>query len=326
LATTSTPSGILVPLDGSLLAEQVLPYAQALLAPGAALLLLEVMEEPEPIPGMWGQELVPVEDIRRMLKDLAQDDLKRAEATLPGERPPVLLEVTGGEPAEQIVRIAAEHQVELIAMTTHGRGAMGRWFFGSVADRVARSATVPVLLLRPTEHEPGPASIRRLVVPLDGSALAEEALPTARKLAKRLGIPLLLVTVIDVLRHIPVPLSPFVAFDASAYQAAMAQFDARAAAMLDSASAELTRISEWLEREGMDVSSQVMHGSPFVEIAQALQEGDLLIMTSHGRSGVRRWLLGSVAEKLVRDAPVPVILVPVAARHSRLTAPVSIAH
>jgi nucleotide-binding universal stress UspA family protein len=96
--------------------------------------------------------------------------------------------------------------------------------------------------------------------------------------------------------------------------------------MLSSANSRLTTISERLAREGMDVSSQVLHGSPFLEIAEALQEGDLLIMTSHGRSGVRRWLLGSVAEKLVRDAPVPVILVPVAARHLHLTSPDSIAH
>ncbi len=109
-----------------------------------------------------------VEDVRRMLESLALDDLKRAEATLHGERPSIHLEVTGGDPAAQIVQIAAERQVELIAMTTHGRGAMGRWYFGSVADRVARSATVPVLLVRPSEKEPQPVAIRRLVVPLDG--------------------------------------------------------------------------------------------------------------------------------------------------------------
>jgi nucleotide-binding universal stress UspA family protein len=304
----ATP-GILVPLDGSPLAEQVLPYAQALLAPGAALILLKVMEEPEPIYGLWGKPLVPVEDVQRMLERLARGDLTRAEATLSGKRPLVRLEVADGDPAEQIVRLAAERQVELIAMTTHGRGALSRWVSGSVADRVARSATVPVLLVRPSEGDPQPIAIRRLVVTLDGSPLAEDALPTAQALATRLGIPLHLITAIDVMRLIPPALGPVVAFDAAAYQETVSQLDASATALI-------AELSTRLEREGLTISSAVVHGSPFAAIADAVQEGDLLVMTSHGRGGLRRWLLGSVAEKLVREAPVPVILVPVAARRA----------
>jgi nucleotide-binding universal stress UspA family protein len=308
-----TAPGILIPLDGSPLAEQVLPYAQALLAPGAALILLKVMEEPEPIYSMRGQLLVPIEDQQRMLERLARDDLTRAEATLSGKRPPVRVEVVGGDPAEQIVRLAAEREVELIAMTTHGRGALGRWVFGSVADRVARSATVPVLLVRPSEGDPQPIAIRRLVVPLDGSPLAEEALPTAQALATRLGIPLHLITAIDVMRLIPPALGPVVAFDAAAYQETVSQLDAGATALL-------AELSTRLERDGLTISSAVVHSSPFAAIADAVQEDDLLVMTSHGRGGVRRWVLGSVAEKLVREAPVPVILVPVAARRAELSA------
>ena len=314
-----TTPGILVPLDGSPLAEQVLPYAQALLAPGAELILLQVAEEPEPIYGMRGQLLVPIEDQQRMLERLAREVLTRAEATLRAERPPVRLEVVGGDPAEQIVQHAAGRQVELIAMTTHGRGALGRWVFGSVADRVARSAPVPVLLVRPSAGEPRPAAIRRLVVPLDGSALAEEALPTAQALATRLGIPMHLITAIDVMRLIPPALGPVVAFDATAYQETISQLDAAAAALL-------TEMSERLAHQGLHTSSEVAHGSPFVTIAEAVHDGDLIVMTSHGRSGVQRWLLGSVAEKLVREAPVPVVLVPVAARQSGIASEVPVAH
>ncbi len=134
-------------------------------------------------------------------------------------------------------------------------------------------------------------------------------MPTAQALAARLEIPLHLITAIDKVRFIPAGLGPVVAFDASVYQETAAQLDA-------SANAQLAAVGERLEGKGLDVSSQVVHGSPFMTIADAVQDGDLLVMTSHGRSGVRRWLLGSVAEKLVREAPVPVILVPVAARQA----------
>ena len=318
MASASTPPGILVPLDGSALAEQVLPYAQALLAPGAELILLEVAGAPEPVHSMRGQLLVPIEDVQRMIERQAQDDLERAEATLYGERPRVRLEIVGGDPSLVIPRVAAERGVELIAMSTHGRGALGRWVFGSVADRVARSSPVPVLLVRPSESQPQPVAIRRLVVPLDGSALAEEALPMAEVLARRLGVPIHLITVIDVMRLIPVEVAPVAAFDAAVYEETLAQLDSGATALL-------ARVSEQLDREGLPTSSEVVHGSPFSGIADAVQDTDLLVMTSHGRGGVRRWLLGSVAEKLVWEAPVPVILVPVAARRAESSTAIGVA-
>jgi nucleotide-binding universal stress UspA family protein len=242
----ATP-GILVPLDGSPLAEQVLPYAQALLVPGAELTLLQVVEASEPTHGWWV------------------------------------------------------------------RGALGRWVFGSVADRVARSSPVPVLLMRPQEGESQPIAIRRLIVPLDGSALAEEAVQRAQVWAERLRVPIRLITVFDVLGALPPALGSVVAFDAAIYQETVAQLEADAMDMLAGVSARL-------DRAGVQSTSAVLHGSPFVAIADAVEDGDLIVMTSHGRSGVRRWLLGSVAEKLIREAPVPVILVPVAARQSSLSA------
>ena len=319
MESEATSPDILVPLDGSPLAEQALPYAQALLATGAELILLEVVEEPGPIHGMSGRLLVPVEDAQRMLERQAHEYLQKAEATLRGDQPQARLEVTRGNPTVEILRVAAEQGIELIAMTTHGRGALGRWVFGSVADRVARSSPVPMLLVRPSEGEPRSVTIRRLVVPLDGSALAEEVLPTAQALAKHLGVPIHLITVIDVMRLIPTELGPVVAFDATVYEDTLSQLDAGARALLDD-------VSERLERQGLPTSSEVAHGSPFMTIADAVHDGDLIVMTCHGRSGVRRWLLGSVAEKLVREAPVPVVLVPVSARQPEVATETTIAH
>ena len=97
-------------------------------------------------------------------------------------------------------------------MTTHGRGALGRWAFGSVADQVTRRSPVPVLVVRPAEtvEEAAPA-IQRLVVPLDGSTLAEEAVPVAQSLAQRLNVPVHLLTAIDVASLLPVDVVPPVA-------------------------------------------------------------------------------------------------------------------
>jgi nucleotide-binding universal stress UspA family protein len=161
--------------------------------------------------------------------------------------------------------------------------------------------------VRPSESEPPPVAIRRLVIPLDGSALAEEALPTAQALATRLGVPLHLITAIDVLREIPAELGPVVAFDRGVYDKTRTQLDA-------AATSRLTQVSDQLQRDGLHVTTEIVHGSPFAAIADAVHPGDVIVMTSHGRGGVRRWLLGSVAEKLVREAPVPVVLVPVAVR------------
>jgi nucleotide-binding universal stress UspA family protein len=266
---------ILVPLDGSNLAEQALPYAQQLAEPGCQLILLEV-----------GQ----VEDELDLLE-------RHGDSC-------AALETAVGDPAEQILRVAKDLNVGLIVMTTHGRGALGRWAFGSVADAVTRTSPVPVFVVRPRDGdiEITPV-VQRVVVPLDGSPIAEEALPTATSLAQRLHVPVHLVTAIDVTRLLPVEMMPTVAFDAALYEETLAQLEADATAWL-------TQTAEQLQHEGVATTWAIVHGSPFLAISDAVKPGDVIVMTSHGRSGAKRWLLGSVAEKLIREGPVPVVLVP----------------
>ena len=270
---------ILVPLDGSRLAERALPYAQQLAEPGCQLILLEV-----------GQD---------------EDDLGLLERHADSC---ASLETAVGDPAEQILRVAKDLNVGLIVMTTHGRGALGRWAFGSVADAVTRTSPVPVFVVHPQDGDSEVAPfVQRVVAPLDGSPLAEEALPTAMSLARRLHVPVHLVTAIDVTRILPVEMMPTVAFDASLYEETVAQFEADATAWL-------TQAAEQLQHEGVAATWAILRGSPFLAITEAVKPGDVIVMTSHGRGGVRRWLLGSVAEKLVREGPVPVVLVPPAER------------
>ena len=133
-----------------------------------------------------------------------------------------------------------------------------------------------------------------MVVPLDGSPLAEEALPAATSLAQRLHVPVHLVTAIDATRILPVEIMPTGAFDASVYEETVAQLKAGATAWL-------TQAAEQLQHEGVTTTWSILHGSSFPAIADAVKPGDVIVMTSHSRGGAKRWLLGSVAEKLIRE-------------------------
>ena len=265
---------VLVPLDGSPDAEQALPYAEALAGPGCQLILLEVGEDPD-------DEFTLLE---RHAGSCAQ------------------LETASGDPAEQILRVVRDLGVGLIVMTTQGRGALGRWAFGSVADAVTRKSPVPVLVVRPGEETTEPP-IRRLVVPLDGSSLAEAAVPFAQSLAQRLGIPVHLLTAIDPVSLVPSAVAPVLAFDSEVYTETLAQ-------LRGDAESWLAAVGDRLRGAGVETSWETVSGSPYVAISDALQPGDAIVMTSHGRGGVRRWLLGSVAEKLIREGQAPVMLVP----------------
>jgi nucleotide-binding universal stress UspA family protein len=267
---------ILVPLDGSNLAEQALPYADKLAAPGCQLILLEV-------------------------GDVGDDDVSTLERHAGSD---VRLESAVGDPAEQILQVTRDLGVGMIVMTTRGRGAVGRWAFGSVADAVTRTSPVPVFVVRPRDGETEIVPIiQRLVVPLDGSPLAGEALSTATSLARRLHVPVHLITAIDVTKILPVEIMPTAAFDASLYEETVAQLEADAAA-------RLTQTAEQLQHEGVTTTWAILHGSPFLAISDAVKPGDVIVMTSRGLGGAKRWLLGSVAETLIREGPVPVVLVP----------------
>jgi nucleotide-binding universal stress UspA family protein len=265
---------VLVPLDGSPEAEQALPFAEALAEPGCQLILLEVGEDP---------------DDEFALLERHADSCAR-------------LETVSGDPAERILSLVRDLGVGMIVMTTHGRGALGRLAFGSVADAVTRKSPVPVLVVRPGEATTEPP-IRRLVVPLDGSALAEAAVPFAQSLAQRLGIPVHLVTAIDPVSLVPTAVAPALAFDAEVYTETLAQ-------LRGDAETWLAMAGDRLRGAGVETSWEIVSGSPYGAISDALQPGDAIVMTSHGRGGVRRWLLGSVAEKLIREGKAPVMLVP----------------
>ena len=307
---------VLTPIDGSARALHAVPWAAKLAGPQGTVLLFRVIPpEPDYAEALFtfaGAGEAGAQRIRDEWQSIAQTDFDEAAALVAGSRVTVDREVVEGEPDEEIVAAADERGVDMIAMASHGRGALGRAIFGSVADRVARMATVPVLILRTPQDElphGGPA-IRRVVVPLDGSALAEEALPVAAVAARQVGAPVAVVRAVDVTSSLPVApgaLGPTPVAASEASDRIWEQLEAEAKRTVGDAVAKL-------QAQGVEASGTTLTGSPFFAISDFTEPDDLIVLTSHGRSGVGRWLLGSIAEKLVREAPAPVLLVPAADR------------
>ena len=297
---------ILVPLDGSERAEQALPYALTLATEGGAVVLLQVVPDAETLRKPLGQVLMTADEVREMLTSLARKDLERGAERYPaGDRVRYELLTPFGDTAGTLLETAEQQNADLIVMASTGRGALSRLALGSVADRVARNATTPVLLIRESDESPtaGAPHIRRIVVPLDESERAQRALPFALTLAQRLGVELALVTVLE--PQVYTMTSPTFGLPVSAdlYGEMETQIRSAAEERLATASRDLTSA-------GATVSTHLLQGSAAGALLDFTNEDDVIVMTSRGASGIARWLLGSVAEKLVRQAAAPVLLVP----------------
>jgi nucleotide-binding universal stress UspA family protein len=282
--STAAPMRILVSLDGSPEARAALPYAAALATPGTEIVLLTV------VPSGAGA-------------DAARAGLETAAKRLRVAGPTVRTEVAVGDPARRIVDTAVNLDAEMIVMASHGRGALGRLIYGSVADCVAREATIPTMVVRARQVETGPIGITRLVVPLDGSPRAEAALPVATAISRRLGTPISLVRVVDPADLMPPAVGMGEAIPFEIYDEAEKEMEQDARNYLDT-------MAKRLREQGLPVATDVLTGPPVTSIEKATHLGDVLVLSSHERTGVMRWLLGSVAEKLTREDESPVILVP----------------
>lgn len=304
---TSTPR-ILVPIDGSELAEQAIGYAVTLAGGAGKLVLLRVVPHAETIRGLWGGVVVSESQFEEMSSNDAAADLERARSLVTTEID-VDMETVAGDPADQIIQSALRHGAELIVMASHGRGAVGRWTFGSVADRVARQSLVPVMIVCPSLAGDLVGRIDRLVVPLDGSPLAAHALPFAITIAHQVDAPLHLVEVIN-------PVASLYPTAAMSGPVADELYEEALDVQQTTASTTLTSSAETARETGVTVTTQIEAGPTVPGIEAVLQPGDVIVITSHGRGGLRRWLLGSVAEKLIRNGKAPVILVPSAERQT----------
>jgi len=304
---------IVVPLDGSELSERALPLARAFLSKGGELVVVQVAPSEGALSELAAADLLTPAELDGDDRAESRSALRRVVERLRGEGAAARELLVEGDPVHEICRVAAELDASLIVMATHGRGALQRLTHGSVADGVSRRAATPVLLVRVRDGAGSgvpAADIRRLLVPYDGSEVAAQALPVAVAHAKALGVPVLLVRAVNPAAEMPGAFGPAGGGDPSSAILYGEILDDEQ----DAATESLAALTSDLGKAGVSVSSQVVVGSAVTAVEELSEPGDVVVMASHGRSGIGRWLLGSVAEKLVREGKAPVLLVPAADR------------
>lgn len=286
---------ILVPLDGSSEAEIVLPYVEGIAAKfGAEVVLVSVLE-----PGEDERDQLYRYYLERIVKQV-QRQLKNWGAR---DEIVVKCEILMGKPAGEIIRYADENNVNLITMTSYGRSGRSPWFMGNVAAKVLRTTGKPVLLIRAPADKATlkrKSLIKRILVPLDGSAVGETAIPYVEALGQVLGADLVLFQVVKP----PVPIGIEAPTMSTIYEEELERTRTSAAVYLD-------QMGKKLQEKGLSTSSAINLGPPADQIIDYAETNavDLIAMSTHGRSGIGRWVFGSVTDKVVHAGNIAVLTI-----------------
>ena len=296
-------SKVLVPLDGSKTAEKVLPYARYLAGkfkiPVELLAVIDIAEMAAHI---------SAEKVRH-LDTMIEDGMRASTSYLRGiattfRDANVTCTVEKDRAENAIIGKGEADSAMLIAMATHGRSGLNRFLLGSVTEKVLRGTVNPLLLVRATEaaKAEGEAMIKSVVVPLDGSELAESVIPMMAGLAKALDLEVVLI------RAYHIPYNSYAGDDGSY----AVNYDELIASVRDEAKEYIEKKVAEVKKLGVaKVSAITKEGFAGDEIIAAGRKtpDSLIAMCSHGRSGVKRWMLGSVTETVVRHAGEPVLVV-----------------
>jgi nucleotide-binding universal stress UspA family protein len=260
---------ILLPLDGSKTAEQALLWAKQYAGPQKAqVVLLQILHAEYPLKGR------PF----RAWSTEARDYLQSIERELNYAGIPAKILLRNEPVARSIVETARRESCDLILMTSRGASHVVRWLIGGVTQQVMRLSPIPVFVVRSAVGARKPGRPRRILVPQDGSPRARAILPLAASLA--------------------------------AFHRARLELLHVCAAKEPSADVgrRLLRQRARLQRQGIRASLRFEEGDPAEGILKACRPDDLLALTTHGRGGIKRLLLGSVAEKVIYQAPVSVVV------------------
>lgn len=279
---------ILVPLDGSDIAKQALPHAISIAQQyDATIFLLRVvplhsyaaLSDPMVLDGGTGATAYDYEVVRELQEGghkTAVSYLNEKQATLQKDGIACETIISEGDEAGVIVDTAVEKNVDAIVMTTHGRSGFSRWMMGSVAERVLREAKTPVMV---TRHD---KQAKRILIPLDGSALSEQALPVGFSVAEANG------AIVHLMR---------------VHESSSESTQTTVQSYLDECAAK--------QDDGVEVQTAVIHGSPASSIIDYVEKNeiDLVVLATHGRRGVHRWVYGSVTEKILRGVERNILVV-----------------
>jgi nucleotide-binding universal stress UspA family protein len=288
---------ILVPLDESKIAEQVLPYVRTLAScfDETKVELLRVLDSEE------ANQLDF--DLMAKARNDSSEYLEHIKHTFAApERVTGIVET--GKPAEVIVDCAGDAVETLIAMSTHSRSGVQRLFMGSVATKVLSGTRSPLLLARATEAAPVPsAKISEIVLPLDGSAVSELAMPDAIVLAQTFGAAVHLVRAYSLAKYAAAGGGSAMALE---YPKLMEREENEVRAYLEEK-------SDLFESKGLSAPSRIVKegeaAAVIADVARGFQGSALVVMSSHGKSGLGRWLLGGTADKVVRSSESPVLII-----------------
>lgn len=325
---------VVIPLDGSELAQGVLPYvaevirdrrSQVYLLSVAPLVrgVLPTVADARPSSAAISLE-------RRRVEHEWVEYLRTVARQWESDAADVQVSVCFGRPADEILAFADKVDADLVAMSAHGRSGLSRWVFGSVADRVLRGSVYPVLLVRPEirlrsmsspwsgvqteglaemqaseKYVKRRIAYRRILVPLDGSELAEQVLPYVKAFIDPNR------TRVFLIRVLATGLGDRTIALLTSYPPGLQL----ATTVLHRAELQLRTylrsVAAVLREEGAVVHTTVRRGSPADEILAYAAEvdADLLIMTTHGLSGLSRWVYGNVAGRVLQGAQSPVLLV-----------------
>jgi nucleotide-binding universal stress UspA family protein len=277
---------ILVPLDGSDAAEYAIGAAMGLARQHAAEIVLLFVEH---LPAE-SVELDPNSQTREhmqaylaRLRDRLRDDGLRAQERV----------ITGYALPESLVKFVETEHIDLIVTSTQGRTSMLRWLLGNQVENALNVLPAPVLLVRPVLH--------KIVVPLAGSGWSESAIPKAVEIARQHGAELVLLHVYQ---------SPVRSY---ADQLAVAGQQQLADQPFEQMRDQLTALRNRLRQEGVRAQVQIVHSNnpaqAICEFAESDEGISMVVMSTHGRTGLSRWLLGSVAQRVIKDLRCPVTLV-----------------
>ena len=300
-------SKILVPLDGSDVAECVLPYVEAIATANhkVAVTFLYVVQ-PLDTP-MTSAEFKS--QIESEAKSAAERYLNNTISKLKCSES-AQGEVILGKVADSIVDYTTKNNIDLIIMATHGLSGVSRWVRGSVADKVLHESKVPIWLIRADTPQKAVYDKNKkitILVPLDGSELAEAVLDHVKELTKQFGTQSVDITLLRAceLFFPPYNYPPPTSLSWEEY------LEYETHRCTEICQTYLAKIEEQLKTEGLSVRSESPAGNPAEVIIDYANKNalSLIVMSTHGRTGISRWAFGSIADKVLKGASSPILLI-----------------
>jgi nucleotide-binding universal stress UspA family protein len=300
---------LMVPLDGSTFSRHAIPWALALAQPaGAVVHLVRVLRRD----GIETPNAVLLDaDVARDQRTTRQESIRDLAHRLSiGTGVSFVAAIEAGDPERELTEYATSNAIDLVVMSTHGRGGLARALLGSVSDGLIRRGLLPVLLIRPNEHDPGehePAAVSDVLVPLDESRDGEQVVDHAVEICALTGAACVLLHV-----ELLVPVSAVAAFGDNPRPTAVPREQSDTEISHARVADRLASIADRFGTGSVPVSTAIVQdtdaASGILKYCRS-HPVSLIAMTTHGLQGLDRALVGSAATTLIRQTALPMLVV-----------------